>query len=79
MAPEKKTQLQHWVETWKRTGIALDRIKQHELQHQNEAERLALLDEMLQWACDHAQPRLSSGLVEQQRWFMKMRTRGQSS
>jgi hypothetical protein len=28
---------------------------------------------MLQWAYEHRTPRLTSGLVEQQHWFSKMR------
>lgn len=68
----EKTQRQHWVNTWKQAEIVLQAIKQRELQHYVYAEHLALIDEMLQWAVDHAQPRLSSGLVEQQQWFMKL-------
>ena len=32
-----------------------------------------MLDQMLQYACENSTPRSSSGLVEQQRLFMKMK------
>jgi hypothetical protein len=33
---------------------------------------------MLQWAYEHRTERASSGLVEQQRWFMKWHARQQA-
>ena len=47
--------------------------KQHELRGYEYDKNQAILDEMLQWACDHRRTRLTSGLVEQQRMFMKLR------
>ena len=62
-----------WVDTWKRAGPALEAVKQRELRAYDYDKNQAILDEMLQWACDHRRDRLTSGLVEQQRMFMKLR------
>ena len=62
-----------WVDTWKRAGPALEAVKRRELRFYDYDINRALMDDMLQWACDHRRIRLTSGLVEQQRIFMKMR------
>jgi hypothetical protein len=68
-----KEELRLWVETWKKAGKALEEIKRHKLQSYNYPENQEIIDSMLQFAYKHRKPRLTSGLVEQQRWFMKMR------
>ena len=73
MKNSTKDQLRNYAETWKRAGAALKEIKRRELRSYDYAANQRLLDEMLNWACEHAQPRLSTGLVEQQRVFMKLR------
>lgn len=62
-----------WVRTWQQAGAALQQIKRQELQSYDYVKNLSIIDDMLQWAYEHRTPRLTSGLVEQQRWFMKMR------
>jgi hypothetical protein len=66
--------LKIWVETWKHAGDELDDIRRQELQAYDYSKNQAIIDSMLQWTCEHSQVRLTSGLVEQQRLFMKMRT-----
>lgn len=66
------TRAKQWVDAWKQASIELKRIKRQELQAYDWDKQLPVLDELLQWVCDHAEVRLESGLVEQQRWFMKM-------
>ena len=73
MTDEEKKLMKKWVETWKRAGPILEEIRKDELRNFDYKKNKQIIDEMLQWAIDHAKPRLSSGLVEQQRWFMKMR------
>lgn len=62
-----------WVETWKQAGASLEAIRRKELRAYDYDKNQAIIDGMLQWACEHQQIRLSSGLVEQQRLFMKIR------
>ena len=72
MKNSDREQIKKWVETWKYAGTALDKIKRRELRAYDYSKNQAMIDEMLQWAVDHQKVRLTTGLVEQQRLFMKM-------
>ena len=72
MKTSEKNQMAKWVATWNRAGSALKEIKRRELQSFDYAKNQAIIDEMLQWAFDNRTVRLFSGLVEQQKIFMKM-------
>ncbi|HLC15110.1 MAG TPA: hypothetical protein VJL89_02650 [Thermodesulfovibrionia bacterium] len=65
--------IKKWVETWKTAASALDKIRRDELMAFDYEKNFEIIDSMLQYACDHAETRLTSGLVEQQRLFMKLR------
>ena len=69
----KSKQTEKWVKTWQRTGAVLDEIKRRELRAYDYNKNRKIIDEMLQWAQDHRKIRLTSGLVEQQRLFMKIK------
>ena len=62
-----------WIRTWKRAGVALEKVRKRELRQFDYSGNQTLIDEMLQWACDHPRIRKTSGMVEMQRIFMKMR------
>ncbi len=68
--------LKHWADTWQRAGRELEQLRQHEL--------AGMSDEMAKTAARNVldtpvpadlAPRISSGLVEQQRLFLKLRGR----
>lgn len=69
----EKERMARWVDTWKRAGHALKAVKRKELQEYDYFKHQAVVDEMLQWAYDHRKIRSTSGLVEMQRYFMKMK------
>lgn len=73
MAAKDNEDMKNWIASWARAGKALKEIKRRELRAYDYQENKAVVDGMLQWACDHATPRLDSGLVEQQRFFKKLR------
>jgi hypothetical protein len=75
MNPTEREQIKRWVETWQRAGAALRQMKRQELRSPDYGKNSALIDELLEWAVEHQKVRTSSGLVEQQRMFMKMRKR----
>ena len=75
MKDSDQKHIKKWIDTWKRAGSALKEIKRRELQSFDYEKNQAIIDEMLQWAFDHRKVRLTSGLVEQQRYFMKMKNR----
>lgn len=68
-----KENIQRWIDGWKREDQALLEIKRHELRAFDFEKNREWIDEMLQWAFEHRTIRTTSGLVEQQRLFMKMR------
>ncbi|HEX9562656.1 MAG TPA: hypothetical protein VF981_01745 [Gemmatimonadaceae bacterium] len=69
-SPEQVAQGRAWVRIWKEAGIQLERIRRRELRELDTYRAIALL-------CGPAShlvnipPRPGSGLVEQQRWFMR--------
>lgn len=67
-------EIEKWVNIWGKAGSALDEIKLKELRavdYYNHNQ--ALLNEMLRYAFEHRETRLSSGLIEQQKIFMKLK------
>lgn len=73
MDATEKELVRRWVQTWQQAGEALQEVKRRELRSFDYAKHRTLIDEMLQWAYEHRTTRLTSGLVEQQYWFMKIR------
>jgi len=71
ISPQNNAQL--WMESWKRAEVALKAVKRRELRTYNHTKNLSIVDGMLQWAFEHRELRLNSGLVEQQRLFMRMK------
>jgi hypothetical protein len=63
-----------WVETWAFAGKELEAIKRRELEAMtDEQARAAALDLLTMPLPADLPPRIDSGLVEQQRWFSKLR------
>lgn len=71
--------MKNWVAGWGRAAKALEEVKRRELRAYDYQENKAVVNGMLQWACDHATPRLDSGLVEQQRLFKKLRNKNKET
>jgi hypothetical protein len=65
-----------WARTWQATGEALERIRRTELRALTEAKGLAAMDNLLSLGSGmalSAERRGTSGLVEQQRLFSRLR------
>jgi len=68
----KREEIKRWVDIWQKAGSSLEEIKFNELRSANYYKKnQAILNEMLKYAFEHRTVRLSSGLIEQQRIFMK--------
>ncbi|TAN48169.1 MAG: hypothetical protein EPN19_16450 [Betaproteobacteria bacterium] len=68
------TLLRDWVRRWADTGKELEAIRRRELEAMtDEQAREAALDLLTMPLPVDLPPRLESGLVEQQRWFSKLR------
>jgi hypothetical protein len=60
-----------WVRTWMEAGPRLERIRREELRRLDGQLAIALLCGPADYTVPPRAPRPTSGLVEQQRWFMK--------
>lgn len=69
--PEQIAQAKTWVETWDRAGDALEAIRRDELRNLDVQKAIALLCGPADYFTEPRAPKPTSGLVEQQRWFMK--------
>ena len=64
--------IRRWVETWRRAGVELDRIRRREIQTLDTREAIRhLFSESLRF--DTLPELTTSGLVEQQAWSAKLR------
>jgi hypothetical protein len=73
MTDAEKQQLKQWVETWKRAGPELERFRYEELRALTHEQSMAAIQDLLELGYQFARPRQTSGLVEQQRLFRKLR------
>jgi hypothetical protein len=62
-----------WVETWRSAGEALARVKRDELARLDTRTALAQLADAFRLALRDARPTTTSGLVEQQKVFARLR------
>jgi len=72
-SPPSDGDLRRWVETWKRADEALAQVKRAELERLDTGAALEQLADAFELARRRALPTTTSGLVEQQRLFARMR------
>ena len=60
-----------WVEVWKQAGPRLERLRREELRRLDPQRAIALLCGEADYTVPPRAPQPTSGLIEQQRWFMK--------
>lgn len=73
--PEQIATARRWVEVWKQAGPRLERVRREELRHLDPQRAVALLCGEADYTVPPRAPRPTSGLIEQQRWFMKAASR----
>ncbi|MBI1784892.1 hypothetical protein HYR69_07095 [Candidatus Sumerlaeota bacterium] len=73
--PEQIEQGKKWVRTWREAGEALEQIRREELRHLDARHALELLCGPADYTVPPRAPKPTSGLIEQQRLFMKARRR----
>ena len=65
-----------WVDTWQKARLSLEQLKKSELRSPDYYEKnLPMLNEMIEYALQQGTPRRSTGLIELQRYFMKLKTK----
>ena len=65
--------MRQWVARWQKAGPRLARIRLLELRHTDVSVGIEQLEDSFQSALSHYPLRVSSGLIEQQRWFKRLR------
>jgi hypothetical protein len=64
--------LRQWVETWRTAGVELEAIRRHELRSLNKQDAIRqIFGEENEVSPPVGEP--TSGLVEQQAWFVRLR------
>ena len=69
--PEQLAAGKRWVETWRLAGEDLERIRRSELRRLDTYRAISLLCGTADYTIPPRAPGPTSGLVEQQRWFMQ--------
>jgi hypothetical protein len=69
--PEQIAAGKRWVQAWREAGPLLEKLRRDELRHLDAQRAIALLCGPADYRSPPRAPRPTSGLVEQQRWFMK--------
>jgi len=73
MAFSDDEKIRAWVAAWRRAGPMLERVRRRELQALGPEEVAAAIDALFDLGVFLARPRATTGLVEQQRLFQKVR------
>lgn len=73
MDNRKTEAMRQWVARWKKAGPELERIRREEVIHTDVRQAIELLEDAFQSALRHFPPGPSSGLVDQQRWYKRLR------
>ena len=73
MDEAEREPMKAWVENWKQVGPLLERFRHEELRSFRHEDNIELIDSLLQIGYRHRRDEPTSGLVEQQRIFMKAR------
>jgi hypothetical protein len=69
--PDQLALGKRWVQAWKLAGAELERIHRQEIRQLDTYHAVELLCGFADYTCPPRAPHPSSGLVEQQRWFMQ--------
>jgi hypothetical protein len=72
-SPEQIAAGKRWVQAWKTAGPALERIRRQELRQLDTYAAIALLCGPADYREAPRAPKLTSGLIEQQRIFRRLR------
>ncbi len=71
--PSPLSDPKRWMAAWRLAGADLERIRQSELRRVDTGQAVRALAGAFLYARRHFPPEPTSGLVEQQRWFARLR------
>jgi hypothetical protein len=70
---DEREAMRRWVETWKQAGPELEAILRQEIEKIDVQKELAALEGAFNHAVRTVHPEPTSGLIEMQDWFSKLR------
>ena len=73
MTVEEREKTRKWVNTWKKTGKFLERLRIEEFQRSNRTEVILALSDASESALEFYPPKPTSGLIEMQKLFLKVK------
>ncbi len=73
MNMDDRERIRRWVQTWKEAGPKLEAIRRREIRDADNLQVLASLESAFNHAARTMPPRQTSGMVEMQKWFAKLR------
>lgn len=73
MTEEERQELKEYVARWKRVGPLLEEQREEDVRRSDTARDIAVFGRLWRQAVRDWPPQTTSGLVEQQRLFMKLR------
>ena len=65
--------MEQWVRNWQETGPILERLRAEAIRNTDTAATIEQLSDAFESARRQFPPATTSGLVEQQRWFARLR------
>ncbi len=69
----EKERVRQWVRNWQVAGPVLERLRNEAIRNTDTAAAIEMLSDAFESARLHWTPPTTSGLVEQQRWFARLR------
>lgn len=73
MDEQEEQRVRMWVRNWQELGPILERLRDQEIRHTDTTTAIEQLSDAFESARRHWRPPTTSGLVEQQRWFARLR------
>ncbi|HBJ83222.1 MAG TPA: hypothetical protein DDZ88_04980 [Verrucomicrobiales bacterium] len=72
MTDEERTLAKRWVDTWKAAGPLLEKVREEDIRASDTMRDFQIYAGLAEMEVKKRPPPPTSGLVEQQRWFMKL-------
>lgn len=73
MTEAERELIKRWVDAWAAAAPELQKVRDDDIRAADTAGMIECCDSLFRDAVKHHPPGPASGLVEQQRWFMKLR------
>ena len=73
MDKQQEQRVRQWIQNWEAVGPVLERLRDEEIRNSDTAAAIEQLSDAFESARRHWQPPATSGLVEQQRLFARLR------